>query len=182
MRISSSSGAALAEALVAALILTTGLLTMARLVSVSTRSQTSSRHTTVATVLAAQKLEQLRALAWTWSVQGQPVSDRDTDTTVLPHAPTGGSGLSVSPGGVLDRNTPGYVDHLDARGAIVGRSAQAPPDAVYTRRWSIDALPGTPEQSLRIEVLVAMGDGPAAAGSRMPGQARLLTVKTRRAS
>jgi hypothetical protein len=182
MRISSSRGAALAEALVAALVLTTGLLTMARLVSVSTRSQTSSRHTTVATILAAQKLEQLRALAWTRDVSGQPQSDRDTDTTVLPHAPTGGSGLSASPGGVLDRNTPGYVDHLDAVGAVVGQGAQAPPDAVYTRRWSIDALPGTPDQSLRIEVFVTVGGLPAGVGGRLSGQARLLTVKTRKSS
>jgi hypothetical protein len=184
MRMSPDRGSALAEALVAALLLTTGVLTMAQLISTATRSNVSARSTTIATVLAAQKLEQLRALTWGFGPAGVPLTDRDTDTTTLPHAPTGGTGLGASPPGTLHRNTPGFVDHVDSTGHVVGRGAQPPPQASYTRRWSIEPLALTPDQSVRIQVLVTPYPDGGLAGARgyLPGQARVVTIKTRKAS
>jgi hypothetical protein len=42
-------------------------------------------------VLATQKMEQLRALAWTSDALGVPISDL-TDTAVVPHSSSGGTG------------------------------------------------------------------------------------------
>ena len=74
-------GSTLVEALVATLVLTTGLLAMAELVRVADGSNVMARNGTVAGILAEQKIEQLRALAWEFDASGVPVSDADTDTT-----------------------------------------------------------------------------------------------------
>jgi hypothetical protein len=129
-------GSSLVEVLIAALIMTTGVLAMVRLISVAVESNVHARSRTIATVLAVQKIEQLRALAWTIDPSGVAIEDTTTDTASVPES-SGGTGLQSSPGDSLTRNTPGFVDHLDAGGAIVGRGTQAPPEAVYTRRWLI---------------------------------------------
>ena len=168
----------------ATLIMITGVMTMAQLLVVSTVTNTSSRADTFSTVLAEQKLEQLRALAYGFDLAGLPVSDVDTDTSVSPEAP-GGTGLQPSPGTALQANTPGFVDHVDGHGAIVGNGAQAPGNAVYTRRWSIEPLPTNPNNTLIIQVLVTPNRvrGAADAGNvnRLAGEARMMTVKTRKA-
>ena len=55
-------GFSLVEVLVASTILIVGLVALAQLFIVATASNISSRHVTYATVLAAQKLEELRSL------------------------------------------------------------------------------------------------------------------------
>ena len=57
-----------------------------------------------------------------------------------------------SPAQALSTDTPPYVDRLATR------------DGVYTRRWSIDAIPGT--DAFVLQVLV------------VPGRARLVSVRT----
>ena len=99
-------GSMLVEALVATLVLTTGLLTMAELVRVATATNVVAKNSTLAGILAEQKIEQLRALAWEFDVSGIPVSDASTDTTVLPESPSGGTGLQSSPG--LRQNSVGF--------------------------------------------------------------------------
>jgi hypothetical protein len=182
--VSGETGSTLIEVLVATMIMITGVITMAQLLVVSTVTNTSSRSDTFATVLAEQKLEQLRALAYGFDLAGLPVSDVDTDTSVSPEAP-GGTGLQPSPGTALQDNTPGFVDHVDGHGAIVGNGAQAPGNAVYTRRWSIEPLPTNPNNTLIIQVLVTPNRvrGAADAGNvnRLAGEARMMTVKTRKA-
>jgi hypothetical protein len=182
--VSGETGSTLIEVLVATMIMITGVITMAQLLMVSTVTNTSSRTDTFATVLAEQKLEQLRALAYGFDLAGLPVSDVDTDTSVSPEAP-GGTGLQPSPGSALQQNTPGFVDHVDGHGAIVGNGAQAPGAAVYTRRWSIEPLPTNPNNTLIIQVLVTPNRvrGAADAGNvtRLTGEARMMTVKTRKA-
>ena len=79
----------LVEALVATLILTTGLLTMAELVRVAAATNVVAKNRTLAGILAEQKIEQLRALAWEFDASGIPVGDASTDTTVLPESPSG---------------------------------------------------------------------------------------------
>ena len=182
--VSGETGSTLIEVLVATMIMVTGVITMAQLLMVSTVTNTSSRSDTFATVLAEQKVEQLRALAYGFDIAGLPVSDVDTDTSVSPEAP-GGTGLQPSPGTALQENTPGFVDHVDGHGAIVGNGAQAPGNAVYTRRWSIEPLPTNPNNTLIIQVLVTPNRvrGAADAGNvgRLAGEARMMTVKTRKA-
>lgn len=181
---SGEAGTTLVEVMVAALVMLTGVLAMAQLISLSTSDNLLSRHSTVAAILAEQKLEQLRALAWGVDAFGVPVSDRATDTTTVPESPTGGTGLRPSPSSALRTNTPGYVDHVSADGRIVGRGTQAPSTAVYTRRWSIEPVVSDPEGPLVIQVLVsAIRDrGRANQGNvgRLPGEARVVTAKARK--
>ena len=163
-----AAGSTLVEALVATLVLTTGLLAMAELVRLAMSSTVRARTSSLATILAAQKLEQLRSLTWEFDVNGVAVSDM---------------GLQASPWS-LQRNTPGFVDHVDAGGFVVGQSAQAPASAVYTRRWSVEPLPGSPEHSVLIQVLVtgtqSRGNADRGSVSRLPGDARLTTIKSRK--
>jgi hypothetical protein len=178
---SCEGGSTLVEALVATLVLATGLLAMAELVRLATAANVLARRGTVAEILAEQKLEQLRALEWGYDVSGTPVGDAITDTTVLPESATSGMGLRSSPRS-LQQNTPGFVDHLDASGVVVGNGARAPTSAVYTRRWAIEPLM-TSTNALLLQVLVTRtvnrGRADQGAVTRLPGDARLATLKVR---
>jgi hypothetical protein len=182
---SGEAGSTLAEVMIATVILATGVLTMAQLFMASTASNIAARKDTFATVLAEQKVEQLRSLAWGFDVQGLPISDFTSDTSVEPMATAGGTGLQPSPAAALQTNTGGYVDHVAANGAIVGNGVQAPATAVYTRRWSVEPLPTNPNNTLIIQVLVTPNRvrGQADQGNvgRLPDEARMVTVKTRKA-
>ena len=89
------SGFSLIEVMVATGLLVTALVTLAQLFVISTRSNIGSHNTTYASVLAEQKLEELRALAWGYDTQGLPLSDTTTDTTVSPETPS--PTISTSP-------------------------------------------------------------------------------------
>lgn len=179
------TGSTLIEVLVATLIMVTGMIAMSQLFLVSTANNTGSRSDTYSTVLAEQKMEQLRALAYGFDLAGLPVSDVDTDTSVSPPAANGGTGLQPSPASALQTNTPGFVDHVDGHGTIVGNGVNAPAAAVYTRRWSVEPLPTNPNNTIILQVLVTplRDRGQANAGNvnRLPGEARVMTVKTRKA-
>ena len=184
----SEAGSTLVEVLIATVLMAGGVLAMSQLFLVSTAANYSARTDTFATVLAEQKLEQLRSLTWGFDLQGLPVSDFATDTSVRPEAQDGGTGLQPSPPGALQENTPGYVDHVDARGEIVGNSATPPNGSLYTRRWSIEPLPTNPNNTLILQVVVTphvvSGNGqagPAGNAPRLNGDARMTTVKTRKA-
>jgi len=178
------TGSTLIEVMIATVILATGVLTMAQLFGAATASNNAARANTFATVLAEQKLEQLRSLTWGFDTQGLPVSDFTTDTTVVPESPNGGTGLTPSPGNALQSNTVGYVDHLDGTGQIVGNQGVPPNTAVYTRRWSVEPLPTNPNNTLILQVLVTRNRvrGQAEQGNvgRLPDEARVITVKTRK--
>jgi hypothetical protein len=163
-----SAGSTLVEALIAALVFTTGLLAMAELVRIATTSNVRARSRTVAGILAGQKLEQLRSLAWEFDLGGLPMSDPELRPSPLS----------------LHRNTPGFVDHVDGSGVVVGRDALAPASAVYTRRWSVEALAASSEHVVLIQVLVSRAQSRDAVDTRsvarLPGDARLVTIKTRK--
>jgi len=185
-RSAGETGSTLVEVLVATVILATGVLTMGQLFLTSTVSNVASRNDTYATVLAEQKVEQLRSLAWGFDTQGLPVSDFTSDTSVEPLSAGGGTGLQPSPSSALQQNTPGYVDHIGANGQIVGNAVQAPGTAAYTRRWSIEPLPTNPNNTLIVQVLVmpaqrARGQADQGNVARLPNEARVVTVKTRKA-
>jgi Tfp pilus assembly protein PilV len=153
-------GSTLIEVLVAALVLTTGVIAAAQLVSIATLSNVSARTTTTAVILAGQKAEQLRALA--------------------------GAMLLPSPPASLQQNTPGFVEHLDARGIVVGVGSQAPPASVYTRRWTVEPRASGPGGLVLARVLVTphrdRGRADAIPGARLPGEATHVTIITRRAA
>lgn len=179
-------GFSLLEVLVATTILTVALTALAQLFGVATRANDSSRATTFASVLAQQKMEQLRGLTWGFDVDGLPLSDTTTDLTVVPEASIGGTGLSPSPAGTLGSNTQGYCDFLDGAGNALGGGGVAPVGTVYIRRWSVEPVPTNPNNTIVLQVLVTRNRNRGAANNttdvlRLPDEARLVTVKTRKA-
>ena len=62
-------GCSLIEALIATTILAVGVASLAQLFTLAVASNISATHQTHATILAAQKLEELRALGWEAMVQ-----------------------------------------------------------------------------------------------------------------
>lgn len=132
-----SAGTTLIEVLVATLVLVSGVLAVAQLFLVAAATNATSRDTTVAATLAAQKMEQLLST---------DLSD--------------GSGL---------------VDHVDLWGRVVGTDESPPPNALYTRRWSVEPL--SPE-IVAIRVRVGRSDRSGRSGS-MPGETRVVAVRRR---
>ena len=179
------SGFSLVEVMVATGLLATAIVTLAQLFALSTQTNMASRTTTYASVLAEQKIEELRALAWGFDTQGLALSDTTTNTTVSPQTPTGGKGLSPSSSASLQENTPGFVDYVDAYGNKLGTGENPPDNAIYIRRWSITPLPTNPNNTLVIQVLVTRhrtrGAADQGAVGRLPDEARMITVRTRKA-
>ncbi len=79
-------GSSLIESLVATLIVSTGVVTMAQLLSIAAVTNLAARRSTVAAIAAEQKLEELRTLPF--------------------------DGLQTSPASALEQNTDGYVDYV----------------------------------------------------------------------
>ena len=186
----SSKGFSLVEVIISMGLLTTMSLGVAQLFAASTTANRVSRASTSTIALAEQKMEQLRSLSWGFDLQGQglPVSDTTTDLATYPHS-SNGSGLNPSPSGTLNENVAGYVDFLDAAGNWVGTGTTAPANAMFVRRWAILPLPTNPNNTLVFQVLVTplSNEGSrvlTANGNRrrMPGDAVLFSVKTRKAS
>lgn len=186
---SSSRGFSLVEVLIALGILTAVSLGVAQLFAVSTRANLTAKGNTFTTALAEQKLEQIRGLTWGFDGDGLGLPLSDTTTNLSTH-PAGqdGTGLNPSPTDALESNQAGYFDYLDANGAWVGNGATRPAEAVYVRRWCILPLPTNPNNTLVIQVLVTplsnelpRGDT-SVARTRLPGDALLVSVKTRKAS
>lgn len=181
-----ATGFTLVEVLVALALLTVIATGVAVLFAVAIRDARAARDQTTTVVLASQKMEQLRSLTWGLDTAGAVVSDLTTDLSRSP-PDASGSGLSPSPAGVLDVNTPGFVDFLDSRGQWTGTGSVAPPAATYIRRWSIEPLASDPANSLLFQVLVTtrMRDSTTGAGgparSRRADEALLVTIKTRKA-
>lgn len=167
-------------------MLVAALAGLAQLFGVSSAANGSAKATTYATILAQQKMEQLRSLAFAFDADGHPVTDIATDTTAAHELPNGGTGLRPSPAGTLTESTVGYVDYLDASGASLGGLAALPPSGVrYVRRWSIDPLPSNPRDTIVLQVVVARvrDRAPgirAGALPRLPDEARIVSVRTRK--
>jgi type II secretory pathway pseudopilin PulG len=178
------SGFSLAEVVVATAMMATSLVALAQLLAISTQSNRTARYSTLASMLAAQKMEQLRGLTWGFDAIGLPLTDTTTNTAVIPETPTGGTGLAPSPGDSLTRNADGYVDYVDANGNLLGGGPAIRGGTAYIRRWSIEPLPTNPNNTLVIQVLVTpfrnRGNADSGSVARAPQEARLLSVKTRK--
>jgi hypothetical protein len=190
-RFTDEAGFSLAEVMVAACILCVGLVSLAQLFAISTRGNAAARNNTYAVLLAEQKMEQLRGLTWGFDTAGLPLSDTSTDLSAVGTqagcpAPAGGNGtgLSPSPTGTLGANTDGWVDYLNASGCVIGGGGAPPQGTMYIRRWSVEPLPTNPNNTLILQVLVARnkdrGDADAGNVARLPEEARLMSVKTRK--
>ena len=186
---SSSKGFSLVEVVISMGLLTVVSLGVAQLFAVATRANQVAKGQTSTTALAEQKMEQLRGLTWGFDVDGEglPVSDTSSNLSVYPPKPNG-SGLNPSPSDSLESNQTNFVDYLDAHGQYVGTGTSIPAEAVFVRRWSIQPLPTNPNNTLILQVLVTPVVNErlrrASAGStlrRLPGDAMLVSVKTRKA-
>ena len=185
------SGFSLIEAMVATTILAVALVSLADLLAYATRANMGSRDTTRAVILAEQKMEQLKALQWAMDDGGGGVSDGSSNVAAVTTSgqcaavATGtAAGLTPSPAGALATNTDGYVDYVDAHGCGLGGGPVPPAGSTFIRRWSIAASDAGPD-TLVLQVLVTRrGIRMAARGSgasgRMPDDARVVSVKTRR--
>jgi prepilin-type N-terminal cleavage/methylation domain-containing protein len=175
-------GFTLIEVFTALALLAASALSIAQLIVATTRSVQAARLQTAAITLAVSRMEELRSLAWEFDASGNAVSDGTTGLAW--EQPTrGGSGLTVSPAGALDENTPGFVDFLDAGGHWISAGPAAPATAVFVRRWSIEAPADGSPDSLVLQVVVRPIVEDVPAGGRRPAigrsEGRLLTVRTR---
>lgn len=182
-------GFSLAETMVATAILATVSLGVAQMFILAAEQTRGGKVETSAATLAEQKMEQLRSLTWGFDLigQGLPVSDTTTNLAVDPPNATG-TGLNPSPAGTMEQNTTGFVDYIDQFGRYIGTGSQAPPNTAFVRRWSIEPLPTNPNNTLVLQVFVTTPARDAQRGAssnkrwKLPGDAWLVTVKTRKAS
>ena len=194
MRLAKSScserGFSLVEVMFSLGILMAVCLGVAQLFTVATRANLGAKGQTSTSILAAQKMEQLRGLTWGFdsTALGLPLTDATTDLCQDPPTNTGG-GLNPSPPGTLQANTPGFVDYLDQYGNWAGTGSTPTPTAYYIRRWSIEPLPTNPNNTLIFQVMVTTGTtegGANRAGNqarwRLTDDAWIVSVKTRKAS
>jgi hypothetical protein len=171
-------GASLIEALIATAVVLSTITGVAQLLLWSRRAVWSSGVKTVTTVLATEKLEQLRTLNWQFDAEGRPVTDDSTDLSgEQPSA--GGSGLQASPLGTLRQNTSGFVDYVDTHGGWRGTGVDPPAGAAYVRRWAIVPFGPDPLNTLALHVVVLPLADAAAGDLRSARAAHLTTIRTR---
>jgi prepilin-type N-terminal cleavage/methylation domain-containing protein len=164
------AGFTLLEVMIALLLLAGAFLAVAQLLAVAGRASDQSRATALGAMLAAQKMEQIRARSWAFDIDGTPLD-----------------GLGVSPPGALTADAAGFVDYFDDTGAGVGGGPPPPARAVFARRWSVEHDAGmAPPEALILRVAVMRRGPPGAAfGPGAPGWtevARMIGAKARRPS
>ena len=157
----SSGGFSLLEVLVATSILAVGVAGLAQLLVLAADANVRARQTTVATVLAQQKIEDL-----------------------VPEAAAGS--LTASPSGTLAGPVAGYCDFVDRTGRVLGAGPLPPRGSAYLRRWSAEPLPDSSRHTWILQVRVTAvrsetaADG-AASGVRLPGDAWVVSAMSGRA-
>ena len=178
---SRSRGFALLEVLIASAVIATVAAGSTLLMSMALHATRQSRVRTLATMLAAEKMEQLRSLTWSHVTTSGPAISMSTSdvTTDLSNEPAtdDGRGLLLSPAGTLTSNVVGYVDYLDANGRWVGHGPSAPPPAVYIRRWAVRPMLSDPDNILVFEVVTGTR-GPD--GALLSDAISLVTIEARR--
>jgi len=151
-------GFSLLETLVAVSIAAVALSALAYLFVIAVQANADARRATFASVLAAQKMEQLRGL---------------------------GDDLSPQASGSLSQNVAGLCDFLDEYGRSLAGGLTPPSGTVYIRRWSIESVASGPADTLLVQVVVIRrmwrgGVNVAASDQRLLGGAQVVTLKTRR--
>jgi type II secretory pathway pseudopilin PulG len=181
------AGFTIAETLVAMGVSVTLLATLVPVYFQAVTSTLTAHGQSMATMLAAAKLEQLRGLTFGVEDAGAAgllrVTDTVTDLT-RPGLSAGGAGLSPSPPGTLLRDVDGFVDYADAAGRWVGSALAPGSAAAYARRWAITPLPASPDDAVVLQVVVVplaseRRAGPRTTATRRPGDAWLTLVRAR---
>ena len=150
----SSAGFSLIETLVATTLLTVAVGGLAQLATGAASTNQRARSTTLATLLATSKADELLAVPW----HAQAALARHDNLT-------------------LDRSVAGFYDLLNADGVPAPLDhGDAPSGVAYVRRWSVRAL-DQPGDALVLEVVVA-GEAMGTGGSRI--LSRVLTIRGRR--
>lgn len=153
----SAAGFSLLETLVATGILVTALAGLAQLLTLSVRLARAPGVGGSAVLAAQAKIESLRARAFGYGPNGEPITDEALDR---------------SPPGALSEDTPGYADALDADGRELEIGAEG---AVWARRWAITAFAPASVDAIAIEVCVFR----ASAGVAEAADACVFTLRTR---
>ncbi len=138
----------LVEVVIAVGLLVTLATGVVHLFAMSARSVVRARHRTSALILAADKIEQLRAGVQTPGTAAGPLETRGEQT-----------------------------EYLDIDGRLQGRGRTPPSGSMYARVWSVGALPGS-NDVLVVWVAVApirAGAG-GRASAVAPDGARLVTL------
>jgi prepilin-type N-terminal cleavage/methylation domain-containing protein len=151
-RFAGDRGFSLLEVLVATSIVAVGVSAIAQLAFLALYANGQARQTTIAPVLAQQKIEELFADA-------------------------AAGGLTQSPAGTLESDVNGFCDSLDRTGQTLGAGPAPPADAAYVRRWSIEPLPASPHHTSILQVLVRdLRRAGVVSGVRLPGDARIVAA------
>jgi hypothetical protein len=138
------AGTTLVETLVAVAISTTVVFSLAALVTLATQqTKSGGQIITLTTTLASQKLDQLFNSTW----------NATTTATALVCA--------SSPCGSLTTDTTGYVEYLDAGGAIkAGATSTTSPGVVFTRRWQVTNTSSTVKTiTVRVDAFIVSSGG-----------------------
>jgi prepilin-type N-terminal cleavage/methylation domain-containing protein len=152
-------GFTLVETIVAVSITAIALTALAQLFIVASQANADARRATFASVLAAQKMEELRSL-------GSDLVPHGTDS--------------------LRSDIAGLCDFLDEYGRSLGTGSSPLPGTVYIRRWSIESIPADSDTIvLQVAVFPRLWRGaidPASGDARPFGGAQIVSVRTRRAA
>jgi type IV pilus modification protein PilV len=156
------SGFTLIETMVAALVLLVGLMSVAQLILMAALYNSSSKQTTMATMLAAEKMEELLAA---------PLSSPQLNYSA--HA------LGVA------NQTVGYFERVVADpGTKRFRKATASEAANYTITWvvqpdnSATPMPGLRRITVRAEAMRAALTGDQVRGAKQPEVAEISSIRT----
>jgi type II secretory pathway pseudopilin PulG len=148
-------GCSLIEVLVAIGIFTVALVALAQLTVIAARANVQAGRTSVATVIAQQKIEEL-----------------------LPQD----LASNLTPAGALTTSLDGWFDFVDRNGRSIGSGARPPSGSDYLRRWSIAPMTGTDTLLVQVVVLDSRQTATAATmASRRPDQVWLVAAKGRHA-
>jgi type II secretory pathway pseudopilin PulG len=152
-------GFTLVETIIATGLLVTAIAGLAHLFTLSIRFTRDSGQFGVALAAAQDQLEALRALRFAYDEAGEIATDPR---------------LTASPATSLSDDLAGYVDWLDASGAVLPGAD----GAEYVRRWRITAMATDEPEAIAIDVCVFSMH---AAHRRDPQQADacLATVRVR---
>jgi len=136
-RLASDDGTSLIETAIATAILLVALVGLMSMITIATTLTENEGHLSArAAEYAQDKMEQLLALAFT---------DAISDTTVIPTANAGGTGLIVGGSIVIAAPVAKYFDYLQQDGTPMCPCAgtAAPAGWFYKRVWAITSPPGT---------------------------------------
>ncbi len=120
-----TGGFSLVEVLVSLAILTSALVAIANLFAVGLQANLAARSVSLATILAAQKIEELSA-----------------DTALI-----------TSPPDSLTRDVAGFVEYLSPDGTLLAAGSESSAGWIFVRRWSVRPSESDPDQAVIVEVV-----------------------------